>query len=140
MGGTYRSVKLPVRKPPTTGHGTAKNQLSAIDFGHRRPIEEEIDRRRPIEEEIDRWRSIEGEKGKKKKKKKRKRRKKKRRRRTYFPRDVLAHTTSPPVGRPHDAARGSPPTGHPRAVAALARGCFFSHTRRRNISPRGEKD
>ncbi|RZS27885.1 hypothetical protein BHM03_00061424 [Ensete ventricosum] len=34
----------------------------------------------------------------------------------------------------------SPPAGRPRAVAALARGRFCSRTRRRNISPRGEKD
>ncbi|RZR97275.1 hypothetical protein BHM03_00026424 [Ensete ventricosum] len=83
MGGTYLSVRLPVRRPLVTGR-YCKNRLSTVDF----------DRWQPIEGEIDRRRSIEGEKGKKKNK--RKRRKKKKRRRTYFPCDVLAHESSPP--------------------------------------------
>ncbi|RRT80061.1 hypothetical protein B296_00012429 [Ensete ventricosum] len=66
-------------------------------------IPPKIDRRRLIGGEIDRRRSIEGEKGKKKKKKRRKERS------TSFPRAVLARALSPP-------------TGHLRAVAALARG------------------
>ncbi|RWW10291.1 hypothetical protein BHE74_00019050 [Ensete ventricosum] len=79
----YRSTRLPVCEPPTTGR-YCQNRSSAIDFGHRR--------------------SIEGEKGKKKK---RKRRKKRRRR---IPRVVLARTLSPPASRPRPhvvAARGS---------------------------------
>ncbi|RZS07823.1 hypothetical protein BHM03_00038713 [Ensete ventricosum] len=42
-----------------------------------------------------------------------------------IPSAILAHAPSPPAGRP-------------RAVAALAR--FFSRTRRRSVSLRGEKD
>ncbi|RRT55026.1 hypothetical protein B296_00048760, partial [Ensete ventricosum] len=34
----------------------------------------------------------------------------------------------------------SPPTGRLRAVVARTRGRFFFHARRRNVSPRGEKD
>ncbi|RWW39249.1 hypothetical protein BHE74_00055440 [Ensete ventricosum] len=34
----------------------------------------------------------------------------------------------------------SPPMGRLRAVAALARGQFFSRAKRQNVSPRGEKD
>ncbi|RZS07625.1 hypothetical protein BHM03_00038491, partial [Ensete ventricosum] len=34
----------------------------------------------------------------------------------------------------------SPHHPHPCTVAALARGRFFSHARRRNVSPRGAKD
>ncbi|RWV97040.1 hypothetical protein GW17_00040203 [Ensete ventricosum] len=45
--------------------GSAKNRSSAVDFGHRRSIEGEIDRQQ----------SIEGEKGKKKKRKRRKKKK-----------------------------------------------------------------
>ncbi|RWV91520.1 hypothetical protein GW17_00046190 [Ensete ventricosum] len=44
--------------------GSIKNRPSMVNFGHRRPIEEEIDRRRSIEEEN----------GKKKRKRKRKKR------------------------------------------------------------------
>ncbi|RWW18111.1 hypothetical protein GW17_00017918 [Ensete ventricosum] len=69
--------------------GSAKNRLSAIDFGCRRPIEEEIDCQRSIEREIDRRRSIEEEKGKKK----RKRRKKEEEKKEY-----LARAPSPPAG------------------------------------------
>ncbi|RWW46194.1 hypothetical protein BHE74_00047893, partial [Ensete ventricosum] len=59
-----------------------------------------------------RRRPIEGEKGKKKKKKEEEEKK---------------YLLSPRRPRPH-------------AVAALARGRFFSHARRRNISQCGEKD
>ncbi|RWW22816.1 hypothetical protein GW17_00012960 [Ensete ventricosum] len=68
---------------------------------------------------IDRRRSIEGEKRRikwKRRKKKKRRRKKK----TSFPRAILARAPSPP--------------------AVLARGRFFSRTRRQNVSPRREKD
>ncbi|RRT47231.1 hypothetical protein B296_00053874, partial [Ensete ventricosum] len=78
-----------------------------------------IDRRRSIEGEIGRRRSIEGKKGKKKKKK-RKRRKEEGRRKKYL-------TPSLPVDRLW-------------VVAALARTRFFSHARRRNVSPCREKD
>ncbi|RWW11483.1 hypothetical protein GW17_00024904 [Ensete ventricosum] len=173
MGGTYRSVRLPVCGPPATGWyhqksivGDRLREKSTVGgrlrekMGRRRRRGKEekrreeptfhatsslVCRRRPrvacaplppspagafsptrgdVPPKIDCWRPIEGENGKKKK---RKRRKKKRRRRTYFPRDVLACVPSLPAGRP-------------RTVAALARGRFFSHARRRNVSPRGEKD
>ncbi|RWV85473.1 hypothetical protein GW17_00052728, partial [Ensete ventricosum] len=62
------------------------------------------------------WRSIEGEKGKKKKKRWRRRKKINRRRRK----------------------RKRIYTSFPRAVLALGR--FFSHVRRQNVSPHGEKD
>ncbi|RRT45656.1 hypothetical protein B296_00054966, partial [Ensete ventricosum] len=48
MGGTYWSVSLLVRGPPTIGR-YAKNRPSAVDFGHRRSIEG--DRRKREEEE-----------------------------------------------------------------------------------------
>ncbi|RWW45607.1 hypothetical protein BHE74_00048547, partial [Ensete ventricosum] len=38
------------------------------------------------------------------------------------------------------ACASSPPAGRLHAVVALARWRFFSRARRRNISPRGEKD
>ncbi|RZS15069.1 hypothetical protein BHM03_00046849 [Ensete ventricosum] len=66
---------------------------------------------RPSAVDFSRWRSIEGENGKKKKKRKRRKKKKRRRRKKKtFPRAVL-------IG-----------------------GRFFSRTRRRNVSPRGEED
>ncbi|RWV87078.1 hypothetical protein GW17_00050962 [Ensete ventricosum] len=71
----YRYVDRPLPD------SSAKNQSLAVDFDHRRPIEEEIDRQRSIEEEIDCRRSIEQEKGKRKKKKRKRRKKEKRRRR-----------------------------------------------------------
>ncbi|RZS21866.1 hypothetical protein BHM03_00054595, partial [Ensete ventricosum] len=68
--------------------GSAKNRLSAVDFGRWRPIEEEIDRRRSIEEE----------KGKKKRKRKKKKEEKK---------EYLARLPLPPAGRLRAiAARG----------------------------------
>ncbi|RWW24951.1 hypothetical protein GW17_00010738 [Ensete ventricosum] len=73
-----------------------------------------------------------GRNKKKKKKKKKKRRKKKRGRRkstSRRPRPQVARELSPPS-----------PAGRPRAVAALAHGRFFFCTRRRNVSPCGEKD
>ncbi|RZR98684.1 hypothetical protein BHM03_00028101, partial [Ensete ventricosum] len=70
----YRYVDRPLPD------SSAKNQSLAVDFDHRRPIEEEIDRQRSIEEEIDCRRSIEQEKGKRKKKKKKKKKKKRKRR------------------------------------------------------------
>ncbi|RRT43085.1 hypothetical protein B296_00047871 [Ensete ventricosum] len=105
MSGTYRYVDRPLLG------GSVKNRSSAVDFGRRRPIEEEIDRRRSIVEE----------KGKKKSK-----RKKKRRGEERIPRPcaVLARLPSPPVGR------------RPRVACCR----FFSCTRRWSVSPRGEKD
>ncbi|RWW48352.1 hypothetical protein BHE74_00045578, partial [Ensete ventricosum] len=71
--GTYRSTRLPVRGRPTTGW-YRQNQLSTVDFSHRRPIEEEINRRRSILAVGGRLR--EKEKEEEEKKKKRRRRKK----------------------------------------------------------------
>ncbi|RWW58778.1 hypothetical protein BHE74_00034323 [Ensete ventricosum] len=53
---------------------------------------------------------------------------------------VDAHGLPTRRRRPRVAHASSPPTGHPCAVAALARGRFFSRVRRRNVSTRGEKD
>ncbi|RWW18630.1 hypothetical protein GW17_00017369 [Ensete ventricosum] len=80
-GGTYRSTRLPVRRPSATGW-YRQNRPSTVDFGHRR--------------------SIEGEKGKKKKKKKRKRRKKMRRRKNTSrrPRPRTVTTRAPPLPSP----------------------------------------
>ncbi|RWW74656.1 hypothetical protein BHE74_00017396 [Ensete ventricosum] len=78
-------------------------QVTGMRTVRYRAVPSKIDRRRLIGGEIDHRRSIEGEKGKKKKKKRRKERS------TSFPRAVLARALSPP-------------TGHLRAVAALARG------------------
>ncbi|RRT43949.1 hypothetical protein B296_00054759 [Ensete ventricosum] len=137
MGGTYWSVRLPVRGPPATGWFGQKSTVgdrfrpSVVDFSRRRPIEEEIDRRRSIEREIDsrrsiereidRWRSIEEEKGKKRRKKKKKEE------RIPRPHAILACLPSPPAGR---------------LCAVAAHDCdrFFSCARRRSVSPRGEKD
>ncbi|RWV80024.1 hypothetical protein GW17_00058759, partial [Ensete ventricosum] len=81
-----------------------QNRQSAVDFGHQRSIEGEIDRRQ----------SIEGEKGKKKKRKRRKKKKKRR----IIPCAVLACT--PPAGclRVVLVRTLSPPAGCPRAVVA----------------------
>ncbi|RRT41458.1 hypothetical protein B296_00035058, partial [Ensete ventricosum] len=73
MSGTYRSIKLPVRRSPAT-RWYRQNRLSTIDFDRQQPIEGEIDRRRSIEGEINRRRSIEG---KEERIKKRRRRRKK---------------------------------------------------------------
>ncbi|RWW03986.1 hypothetical protein GW17_00032817, partial [Ensete ventricosum] len=87
---------------------------------------------------VGRFRPSAGEKGKKKKRKRRK--KKKRRRKKTFPRTVLARAPSPPASRSRAVLTRSPlpPAGCSRAV--LTRGGFFSHARRRNVSPRREKD
>ncbi|RWW30086.1 hypothetical protein GW17_00005351 [Ensete ventricosum] len=53
---------------------------------------------------------------------------------------VAAHGSPFCRRRPRVAHASSPPTGHPCAFAALARGRFFSRVRRRNVSTRGEKD
>ncbi|RWW44792.1 hypothetical protein BHE74_00049427 [Ensete ventricosum] len=92
--------------------GTAKNRSSAINFGRWRSIEGEIG-------------SIEGEKGKKKKRKRKKRREEE----NLVP--VLARAPSWPslTVRRRTVARGSP-----TPVTARTR------ARRRNASPRGEKD
>ncbi|RZS26438.1 hypothetical protein BHM03_00059793 [Ensete ventricosum] len=82
-------------------------------------------RYRAVPPKIDHRRSIEGEKGKKKKKKRKKRREEE----NLAP--VLARAPSLPssAGRRRAVARGSP-------APVAARTC----ARRRNISPRGEKD
>ncbi|RWW51438.1 hypothetical protein BHE74_00042217 [Ensete ventricosum] len=119
MGGTYRSVRLPVHGPPTTERFCQKSTVdgrlrtSAIDFGRRQPIEEEIDRRRSIEEEN----------GKKKRKRKKKRRGEER---IPRPRAVLARLSSP--------ARGL------RSRVACSRGRFFSRAGRRSVSSCEETD
>ncbi|RZS17309.1 hypothetical protein BHM03_00049435, partial [Ensete ventricosum] len=116
MGGTYRSVRLPVHGPPTTERFCQKSTVdgrlrtSAIDFGRRRPIEEEIDRRRSIEEENG--------------KKKRKRKKKKKR----------GRKNTSPARRPRSPARGL------RSWVARGRGRFFSRAGRHSVSPRKETD
>ncbi|RZS15314.1 hypothetical protein BHM03_00047132, partial [Ensete ventricosum] len=93
MGGTYRSVRLPVCGPPATGRFiiltcTARygryipvRQVTSTRTAHYWAVLSKIDRRQPIEEEIDCRQSIEEEKGKKK----RKRKKKKRRRKNTSP-------------------------------------------------------
>ncbi|RWW41273.1 hypothetical protein BHE74_00053266 [Ensete ventricosum] len=54
MGGTYRSIRLSVREPPTTRWFCQKSTIggrfrpTAVEFGRRQPIEEEIDRQRSI--------------------------------------------------------------------------------------------
>ncbi|RWW58826.1 hypothetical protein BHE74_00034274, partial [Ensete ventricosum] len=45
MGGTYRSARLPVCRPPTTGR-YRQNRPSAIDFDRRRSIEGKEERRK----------------------------------------------------------------------------------------------
>ncbi|RWV93097.1 hypothetical protein GW17_00044462 [Ensete ventricosum] len=58
----------------------------------------------------------------------------------HFIKHLVAHAPSPaPRRRPRVARALSPLTGRPRAVAARTRRRFFSCTRRRNVSPRGEK-
>ncbi|RWW57527.1 hypothetical protein BHE74_00035676, partial [Ensete ventricosum] len=42
MGGTYRSARLPVRGPPTTGWFRQKSAV-AVDFGRQRSISAKID-------------------------------------------------------------------------------------------------
>ncbi|RWW61192.1 hypothetical protein BHE74_00031764, partial [Ensete ventricosum] len=98
-----------------------------------RPIEEEIDRRRSIEREIDRRWSIKKEKGKKKRKRKKKKEEKK---------EYLARAPSSPTcrRRPQVACAPSLPAGRLCAVTARGRGRFFSCSRRRSVSLRGEKD
>ncbi|RWW65954.1 hypothetical protein BHE74_00026708 [Ensete ventricosum] len=110
MGGTYRSARVPVCRPPATERF---HQKSAV--GDR--LKGEIDRRRLIEGEIDYRRSIEREKGRKKKKRKKKKKKKKRgekrpitrarsspmcRRRS---RVVAARAPSPPASRGRSFSR-----------------------------------
>ncbi|RZS13298.1 hypothetical protein BHM03_00044861 [Ensete ventricosum] len=113
---------IPVRQ--VAGTRTARYPVVSPKIDRRRPIKGEIDRRRSIEREIDRWRSIEGEEGKKKKRKRRKKEK----RSTYFPVPSLPARRRCP--RLASARAPSPPVG---------RGRFFSHARRQNVSPRGEK-
>ncbi|RRT52800.1 hypothetical protein B296_00035655, partial [Ensete ventricosum] len=72
---------------------------------------------RLIEGEIDRRRSIEGEKGKKKKRKRR------------------GEKKEVPPFPAFSSPAPSPPAGRLRVFAALARWRFFSHARRRNVSP-----
>ncbi|RRT60868.1 hypothetical protein B296_00027303 [Ensete ventricosum] len=74
-----------------------------------------------VPSKIDRRRSIEGDRRSEKKGRRRRRRRRRRR---------GEETESLP----------SPPTGRPRVVATRTRERFFSRARRRNISPRGEKD
>ncbi|RWW27802.1 hypothetical protein GW17_00007754 [Ensete ventricosum] len=88
-----------------------------VDFGRRRPIEEEIDRRRSIEEE----------KGKKKKKRKKKKEGKK---------EYLARTSSSPAccRRPRVACALSPPAGRLRP-----RPLFLPREERERLPARGER-
>ncbi|RWW61182.1 hypothetical protein BHE74_00031784 [Ensete ventricosum] len=99
--------------------GTAKNRPSAVDFGHRRPIEREIDRRRLIEG--DRWSTEEDRRSEKKGRRRRRgKEEEEKKHNLYRHRPQVAHA---PLS----------PTGRPRAVAA--------HARRRIVatSPCGEK-
>ncbi|RZS21671.1 hypothetical protein BHM03_00054341, partial [Ensete ventricosum] len=88
MSGTYRYADRPLPG------GSVKNRSSAVYFGRRRPIEEEIDRRQSIEEE----------KGKKKRKRKKKEEGKK---------EYLARAPSSPACRRRlwVACAPSPPAG-----------------------------
>ncbi|RWW51264.1 hypothetical protein BHE74_00042405 [Ensete ventricosum] len=117
-----------------TGTWTARYRAVPPKIVRRRLIEGEISRWRSIAGEIDCWRLIEEEKGKKKKRKRREERIPRRPR----PRAIAAHRSPACHHRPRVARVPSPPTGRPRAVAA--RGRFFSHARRWNVSPRREKD
>ncbi|RWW20254.1 hypothetical protein GW17_00015651 [Ensete ventricosum] len=126
------SVRLLYVDRPLLG-GTIENRLSTVDFGRRRSISTvNFSHRRSISTVDDRLRekSIVNSRLREKKEIRRRgkeEKKKKRRRRTYFPRTVLARVSSLPAG-------------HPRAVATLTRERFFSRARRRNVSPRREKD
>ncbi|RWV88738.1 hypothetical protein GW17_00049154 [Ensete ventricosum] len=87
-------------------------QVTGTRTARYRAVPSKINRRQPILKEIDRRRSIEEEKGKKKRKSKKKRRGEER----------------------------IPRQRRPRPPAVAARGCFFSRTRRRSVSPREETD
>ncbi|RWW56866.1 hypothetical protein BHE74_00036380, partial [Ensete ventricosum] len=112
-GGTYQSARLPVRGSSATGR---YRQKSIVD---------------------DRLREKKG---------RRRRRRKEEKRREKGKKEIHSaiHARRSPVccRRPYAIAvltRGSPACcRRSRALAALAR--FFSHARRRHVSPRGEKD
>ncbi|RWW16413.1 hypothetical protein GW17_00019703, partial [Ensete ventricosum] len=118
-GGTYWSISLSVCGLPTTGR-YVKNRPSAVDFGHLRLIEGEIDRRR----------SIEGDRRSEKKKK----RKKKKRRRNKT--SIVAVHRSPARRRPCPVvAYGSPAhchRPHPRAI-------FLPREETERLPVRGER-
>ncbi|RWW37206.1 hypothetical protein BHE74_00057720 [Ensete ventricosum] len=104
MGGTYRSARLPVRRPPATKRFHQKSIVGGRLKG-------EIDRRRSIEGEIDRRRSIEREKGRKKKKRKTKKKKREKRH--------ITRARSSPVRRRH--SRTSLPAGRERSFSSAGR-------------------
>ncbi|RWW47514.1 hypothetical protein BHE74_00046486 [Ensete ventricosum] len=116
-GGTYRSARLLVRGPPATGRfrqkSTVGNQLREKS-------------------------TVGGRLRKKKGRRRGKGKKKRREERIPRPRAILACRRR----RPQVACAPSPPAHRRRlrAVAARGRGCFFSRTRRRSVSPRGETD
>ncbi|RWW42964.1 hypothetical protein BHE74_00051432, partial [Ensete ventricosum] len=106
----------------------------AVDFGRRRPIEGESTIGGRLREiggrlrEIGDWRKREEKEEEKKQN-------------LYCRRLQVARASSHVPRRCTWVARAlSPPTGRPCTVAARTHERFFSRTRRRNVSPRKEKD
>ncbi|RRT42058.1 hypothetical protein B296_00057374, partial [Ensete ventricosum] len=99
-------------------------QVTGTHTARYRVVPPKVDRRRPIEGEIDRQWSISDVGDRLREKKGRRRRRGK--------------AEEEKQGRKKYLGSSSPARRRPRAVVALAR--FFSCTRRRNVSPCGEKD